>query len=308
MIGFHIAESTYTISLNLALADFMKEKPDYFREDFKIASYFGSPAVKWNGGRMILGRFYPDRTKKIIDGYNSRGIPYRFTFTNPSLTEADLEDADCNALLNMADNGMNEVIVNSPLLEDYIRKTHPNMKLTSSTCKCIRGIDELKAELARDYSLVVLDYNFNNDFEALEKLSLEERKKCEVLINSHCVPDCPRRKEHYKYIGDIQMRIDEFKKMSAEEFNRQNIREWECKYREFNPYEGTPTSLQIDPEDVFGRYRDMGFENFKIEGRAINMMVLAEQMIKYLVKPEKKDAARYSLMIAALDYSYLNFS
>ena len=256
---------------------------------------------------MILGPYYPERTKAIIEGYNSRGIPYRFTFTNPSLTEKDLEDKECNELLDMADNGMNEAIVNSPLLEEYIRKTHPNMKLTSSTCKCIRDMNELKAELAKDYSLVVLDYNFNNDFETLEKLTREERAKCEVLINSHCVPNCPRRKEHYKYIGDVQARVNELKKMNAEELQRQNIQEWDCKYREFNPYEEEPTSLQIEPDDVFGKYTEMGFKNFKIEGRATNWVILAEQAVKYLARPEKRDAARYALMIAALNFNYLNY-
>lgn len=307
MIGFHIAESTKSVSLNITLADMLRQMPEYFREGFKIASFFGSPAVKWNGGRMILGGYYPDREKAIIDGYNARGIPYRFTFTNPSLTEADLDDKDCNELLDMADNGMNEVIVYSPILEEYIRKTHPKMKITSSTCKCIRTIEEVKAELAKPYSLVVLDYNFNNDFESLEKLTPEERKRCEILINAHCVPDCPRRAEHYKYIGDVQIRVNELRKMTPEEFAASGITEWECKYRTFDPFAGTPTKLEISADDVFGKYAQMGFENFKIEGRASNLMVLCEQMVQHLARPEKKDELRYRLMISALDYGYLNF-
>lgn len=289
----------------MSLADMIRLDPDYFRKDFRIASYFGSPAVKWNGGRMILGPYYPDRERAILNGYNSRGIPYRFTFTNPSITEADLEDRECNELLDMADNGMNEVIVHSPLLEEYIRKTHPNMKITSSTCKCIRSIEELKAELAKPYSLVVLDYNFNNDFETLEKLTPEERKRCEILINSHCVPGCPRRAEHYKYIGDIQLKLERIRQMSPAEL--QTVKEWDCQYRNFNPFEEEPTKLHISPEDVFGKYAEMGFENFKIEGRASTLMVLCEQMMIYLAKPEKRDAARYKLMNSALNCSYLNF-
>lgn len=305
MIGFHIAESTKSVSLNMVLAEMVVKKPEYFREGFKIASYFGSPAVKWNGGRMIMGEFYIDRAKTILDGYNARGIPYRFTFTNPSLTEADLEDKHSNMLLNIADNGMNEVIVNSPLLEEYIRQTHPKMKITSSTCKCIRSIDKLKEELAKPYSLVVLDYNFNNDFEALEQLTPDERKRCEILINSRCVPNCPRRADHYKYIGDKMLKVNEFPRMTSAQ--RAEFKEWDCKYRNFNPFEEEPTSLYISPDDVFGKYTEMGFENFKIEGRAANIMVLGEQMVDYLAKPEKKDAARYSLMISAIDNIGLNF-
>ena len=307
MTGFHIAESTKSVSLNITLADMLSQMPEYFRDDIKIASFFGSPAVKWNGGRMIMGRYYPDRTRAIIEGYNLRGIPYRFTFTNPSLTEADLEDEDCNELLNMADNGMNEVIVYSPLLEEYIRKTHPKMKITSSTCKCIRSIEEIKAELAKPYSLVVLDYNFNNDFETLEKLTPEERKRCEILINAHCVPGCPRRAEHYKYIGDVQLRVNELRGITAEGLEAAGIGEWECKYRNFDPFEGTPTKLQISGDDVFEKYVPMGFENFKIEGRASNLMVLCEQLVQHLARPGKMDALRYKLMISALDYAYLNF-
>ncbi|WP_432650838.1 hypothetical protein [Huintestinicola sp.] len=305
MIKFHIAESSKSVSLNVSLADMMRLDPKYFREDTKIASYFGSPAVKWNGGRMLLGQYYPDRAKAILDGYNSRGIPYRFTFTNPSLTEEDLYDKDCNELLNMADNGLNEVIVNSPLLEEYIRKTHPNMKMTSSTCKCIRTIEEVKAELAKPYSLVVLDFNFNNDFEALEQLTPEERKRCEILVNAHCVPNCPRRKEHYKYIGDIQRQINEIRMMPPQK--RAEIKEWDCEYRKFNPFEEEPTKLQISPDDIFGKYAEMGFENFKIEGRAANPVVLCEQVVRYLAKPEWVDAARYVLMLNVVDMAYLNF-
>ena len=175
MAGFHVAEATSTVSLNIALADALSQYPELFRENVKIASFFGSMPLIWNGGRMILGRFYPDRAKAVIDAYNQRGIPYRFTFTNPFITEEYLDDPDCNTALEIADNGMNEVIVFSPVLEKYIRQTHPNMKVTSSTCKCIRDMNDVKAELAKDYSLVVLDYNFNNNFEELEKLTPEER-------------------------------------------------------------------------------------------------------------------------------------
>lgn len=305
VVKFHIAESTKTVSVNVTLADMLRESPEFFREGFEIASYFGSPAVKWNGGRMILGPYYPDRTKTLLDAYNSRGIPYRFTFTNPSVTEADLEDRDCNELLNMADNGMNEAIVNSPILEEYIRKTHPNMKLTSSTCKCIRSIEEVKAELAKPYSLVVLDYNFNNDFDTLEKLTPEERKRCEILINPRCVPNCPRRKEHYKYIGDVQIKINEMRQMTPQQ--RSEIKEWDCKYRVFNPFAEEPTPLQISADDVFGKYTEMGFENFKIEGRATNPVVISEQIVRYLAKPEKLDEARYIFLMNVVDMGYLNF-
>lgn len=301
MLKFHIADSAQTSALSITLADMMKIHPEMFRENISVGSFFGSPPVAWNGGRMVLGSFYPDKVKKFLDSLNSRGIPYRFTFTNPSLTEKDLEDPASNDLLEIADNGINEVIVNSPLLEAYIRQTHPRMKLTSSTCKCIRDMDAVKEELAKGYSLVVLDYNFNNNFEELEKLTREERSRCELLVNTCCLPGCTRRGEHYRYIGDIQRRLPEFWKMSREEYEQQNIAEWECPYREYRPHTSKPTVLRITADDLYGKYAEMGFENFKIEGRMANMMILAEQLAEYMARPECYDMAVCELMTVTLE-------
>ena len=193
MLRFHLPECSNHASLNLTIAKLMRDKSPLIREDAQIASFFGSPNLIWNGGRMMLTDYHPAQYKELIKAYNAHGIPYRFTFTNPLITEEYLDDYDCNDMLDFADNGMNEVIVYSPVLEEYIRKTHPGMKITSSTCKCIRDINDVKAELARPYSLVVLDFNFNNDFEKLGMLTAEERKRCEILSNPVCRPGCTRR-------------------------------------------------------------------------------------------------------------------
>lgn len=51
----------------------------------------------------------------------------------------------------------------------------------------------------------------------------------------------------------------------------------------------------------------MGFENFKLEGRSANMMLLCEQIVDYMAKPECKDKLRYEIMVAALNNSGLNY-
>ena len=47
--------------------------------------------------------------------------------------------------------------MNSPLLEEFIRKMYPNYSIISSTTKCLNNFDAIKQELEKDYSLVVLD-------------------------------------------------------------------------------------------------------------------------------------------------------
>ncbi len=311
MVKFHLPEANSTVSLGLAVADLLSTEPELFRDDIRIASFFGSPPLIWNGGRLMMGRFRPERYKAVIDAYNERGIPYRFTFTNPVITEEHLDNPDCNRMLNMADNGMNEVIVYSEILEKYIRQTHPKMKVTSSTCKCIRSIDDVKAELAKDYSLVVLDYNFNDKPGELEKLTPEERSRCEILSNPVCIPDCPKRAEHYKYIGQTMVdKLDIVKKYGAatpETLRRAGVAEWDCPHRALDLFDGKEHPLRLSADDIYNKFVPMGFENFKIEGRAANMMLLCEQIVRYMARPERIDEARVKMMASALEFSFLNF-
>lgn len=311
MLKFHLPESVNNTSMLTALIMIKKEQPELFRDPtIEFASVFGSPQLPWNGGRMMLGPYNAKQTKALITHYNKMGVAYRFTFTNPVITEEYLDDYDCNDLLDFADNGLNEAIVNSPVLEEYIRKTHPNMKLTSSTCKCIRDMDELKKELSKPYSLVVLDFNFNNDFEKLEMLTPEERKKCELLSNPACLPGCKRRLEHYKYIGEQQLHyrefIERYNRMSPEEKKKNEIKEWDCNDRAVFLFGEKEYPLQIKPNDVYGRYAEMGFENFKLEGRSANMILLSEQFTRYFAAEDKVDKFRFILNSSAVAHFNMN--
>ena len=86
-INYHLPSFTDHFSLNIILDDFMKKYPERFRDRLKIASVFGSfPGAIWNGGRNVAGKPELEMSKKILKEFNERGIPLRFTFTNPILT------------------------------------------------------------------------------------------------------------------------------------------------------------------------------------------------------------------------------
>ena len=178
-VKFHLPGLRANFPINMLLVDMMKKCPEYFREGLEIASFFGEfPTSKWNGGRFSGGdQCSVDYIRGVIRAVNAEGIPIRFTYTNPLITEEDLADPYCNFCLLEANNGMNEVIVVSPLLEEYIRECYPKYKITSSTCKEIKDINAVNAELEKDYHVVVLDYNLNNKFDLLEKI--EKKKKCD---------------------------------------------------------------------------------------------------------------------------------
>ncbi|MBQ8177489.1 MAG: hypothetical protein IJ035_10700 [Oscillospiraceae bacterium] len=293
-INYHIPSFTDHYSLNLLLIDYMKANPEYFRDGVRIASVFGAFAGSlWNGGRNVPGEFNAALTKKILDDFNSRGVPLRFTFTNPMLTEKHLEDKICNEILKMADNGLNEVIVMSPMLEQYIRENYPNYKITSSTCKQIRDMDDVNAELDKPYSLVVLDYNWNNKFDLLEQV--KDKGRCEILVNACCQPNCPRRGNHYTEIGKYQIDLCNAAKSTL---SIKNIVKdpFPCEFMGYDIYKSSKFSTHISPDSIEKDYLPMGFNQFKLEGRTTDDISMLEMYMYYLVKPEHRDVARLDLL------------
>ncbi len=294
-INFHIPDFINHCRLNLLLLSLMQQHPEYFRDGVKIASVFGAfPPSLWNGGRNTVGVVDDEIIKQVTKAFNSRGVPLRFTFTNPLIEEKHLGDPFCNKVMRMCDNGLNEVIVMSPILEEYIRKNYPSYRITSSTCKEIRNADDLSAELEKDYHYVVLDYNWNNDLGFLE--TLPHKEKCELLINACCVPNCPRRGEHYRSIGETQIKYAEYMKTPPMMRKPTHFEDFKCPSMLRHIYQITDLPTHISPDAIVEKYVPMGFNQFKIEGRTVPDIALAENYIYYMIKPEYKDTARLELL------------
>lgn len=309
-VRFHLPDFSGRFKLNLLFADMLKQYPHYFREGVEIASFYGVfPPSMWNGGRPQPGVCDPQYVKAVIKAFNDRGIPLRFTFTNPALEKKHLNDTFCNMVLNLAHNGLNEAIVVSPILEDYIRTNFPKYKLTSSTCKRITDPEKLEEELSKDYSIVVVDYDFNNNFDVLSKLPRKE--DCELLVNACCEPSCPRRAEHYHTIGLMQIAYNEhLKKYPNMPFNANKIdtKHLEsCPFGQRGVFDIRNLRTHISPDDIWEKYVPMGFEQFKIEGRSSSNLNIAETYMYYMAKPEYRDEARFNLLKAMENTGALKF-
>lgn len=309
-VRFHLPDFSGRFKLNLLFADMLKQYPHYFRKGVEIASVYGVfPPSMWNGGRPQPGVCDSNYVKAVIKAFNDRGIPLRFTFTNPALEKKHLNDTFCNMVLKLADNGLNEAIVVSPILEEYIRTNFPKYKLTSSTCKRITSPEMLEEELGRDYSIVVVDYDFNNNFEVLSKLPRKE--DCELLVNACCEPNCPRRAEHYHTIGLMQIAYNEhLKKYPNKPFNANTIDTKgleRCPFGQRGVYDIRNLRTHISPDDIWEKYVPMGFEQFKIEGRSSSNLNIAETYMYYMAKPEYRDEARFTLLKAMENTGALKF-
>lgn len=266
------------------------EKRYVFYDNAKIGSLYGSPGCKWNGGRLITGYIPP--TVNEINDYRDFinefvNLPIRFTWTNSALKEIHLHDELCNLLADSFNNGKNEIICNSPLLEEYLRnKYKDNYKYISSTTKCILKYDDLINELDK-YYLTVLDYRFNNNFDFLEKLPNKE--KIEILCNAVCKTNCPCRSEHYKKISIDQLSGVENKGFDLNCPNNNKLVLY-CDVKKSN-------NSYVSPESINNLYIPMGFKNFKLEGRTHNMIDVLEILIDYLIKDEWKMWVREIVLI-----------
>lgn len=309
-VRFHLPDFAEKFRLNIMFAEMLKNCPQYFREGVEIASVYGVfPPSIWNGGRTQGGSCQKPFIRSVIKAFNERGIPLRFTFTNPVLEEKHLSDSFCNMVMSLANNGMNEAIVVSPILEDYIRKNYPKYKLTSSTCKRITDPDALAAELNRDYHIIVVDYDFNNKFDILEKLPRKE--DCELLVNACCEPGCKRRVAHYRSIGKQQIAYCEHIKkhpgmpFDARKYDPENFRD--CPFSKRGIFEIRNLSTHITPDDIWDKYVPMGFSQFKIEGRTSGKLNALETYMYYMVKPECRDEARFRLLRSLEESGSLTF-
>ena len=93
---------------------------DKFEYRLPIKYIFGSPSVKWNGGRYILKDMNKleslEFIEKEIENTIKKGIIPVFTFSNTFLTEKDLFDEKCNIILKLINDLGAEVIVASSIL------------------------------------------------------------------------------------------------------------------------------------------------------------------------------------------------
>lgn len=295
-VKFHLPDFAQHFGLNFVFLTMLENCPQYFREGVEIASVFGTfPQSLWNGGRNTNGVCGLDFAKHVIKSFNDHNIPLRFTFTNPVLEKKHLNDKFCNDIMKLADNGLNEVIVNSSVLEEYIRNKYPNYKLTSSTCKRITEIDKLNDELEKDYSLVVIDYDFNNKFDLLEKI--QHKEKCEILINPCCDPECKMRTEHYRRVGLQQIEVCEhIAKNPNKPMKPKTSTEMNCGCGDRCIFDNMKLTNNISPDDIWEKYVPMGFRHFKIEGRTATILNMIETYMYYMIKPECRDEARFAFL------------
>lgn len=261
-----------------SIINIYEQHPEYFYDNISFIIYDNFPYCIWDGGR-IFHSYTQASLEDIVtirDFFNNRDIPIRLIFTNPVLEEQHLHDRFCNLVCTVCENNLNEIVVNSSLLENYLKKSYPKFNLISSTTKCNlldQSLEEI--EEANRYKYICLDYNQNKNKKVLESLSQEKKDKIEFLCNAICPPGCQHRKEHYRLNGLYYLNYMKEYLVPG------------CSIKE-NTLHPLTMSYQnnISPEEIWNYYVPNGFSMFKLEGRSLSHLEFYLNCIRYLVKPE----------------------
>lgn len=273
---FYLPDFNNFRNINNFTLDLLHTNPEYFYDEVEIGGIYGSfPGSIWNGGRLVSGSMPYQEIKFLIEKYNHNNIPLRFTFTNSLIEKKHLYDTYCNLIVELANNGKNEIIINSPVLEQYLRKNYPNFKYILSTTRCERDIDKIN-KATKNYDLVVIDYRDNKNIKFLE--AIEDKDKIELLVNSYCDPNCPRRKEHYEAIAELQLN---YKAIEPKTHSFTSCSTYKKQFYDILEY---PTV--ITREELYDKYSKMGFQHFKLEGRTMPIQQVIESYLYYMIKPE----------------------
>ena len=116
--------------INILFFDYLSQHPEYFIPNLNISAIYGNfPFCTWDGGRAYINNRHHstvEEIQKLQKIYNyDFGIPMRFIFTNKLIEEQDCYDRFNNLVLSICNNGINEIVVNSPILEQYLRENYP---------------------------------------------------------------------------------------------------------------------------------------------------------------------------------------
>jgi collagenase-like PrtC family protease len=302
MITFYLPDFCKNFHLNFQFIQFFKDNKEMFYDDIKIGSIFGVfPPSIWGGGRYTPGYSTVEQMKDIINAFNNLGVGIRYTFTNSLIEERHLYDTFCNLELEIAasTSNINEVLVYSDLLEEYVRDKYPSIPIISSTTKNIRTEDGEIEEAEKDYKLVVLEHDFNPIACESEKL-ISRADKFEILLDSFCPDNCPVKSSHLAANSNRNINF--------------TSNEHCCGFdgviciKENGENGMTPTFYQtmdkrknfVTVEDLYGKFKTAGYKHFKVDGRQLSQYDVLESYVYYMVKPEYKDRVRlYMLRLVA---------
>lgn len=271
---------------------------DKFEYRLPIKYIFGSPSVKWNGGRYILKDMNKleslEFIEKEIENTIKKGIIPVFTFSNTFLTEKDLFDEKCNIILKLINDLGAEVIVASSILEQYIRELYPKIKIHASVILSAFEKDRnfhFYEKLSLNFHNYVVHPDDNFNYGLLQKLP---KINAEILVNEKCKYLCQIRKEHYKSISIEQIETIEGN------YSDKRFLDSCSMLPEIKQSLTKERSISLTTEEV-KKIINLGYSSLKIQGRTDNLYTYFFDLLRFTLEKEVAFPTVYSLFCGYIE-------
>jgi hypothetical protein len=263
-----------------------------------IEAVHGAPFVLWNGGRLNKSlEFDPAGLSARLESLYAQGVGCFLTFTNQLLDAGDLDDAQCNFLLDSIAlrPELNGVIVGSDLLSESIARRHPGLRQIASVTKVVaergRGKAAYYKELGKRFYRYVVHLDDYQDRRLLDQL---DRTKAEIILNENCLRDCPRRARHYELTARMHKLFVHRQAVATGGSGDALLRRAEQELQQFlaecpmqrpdRRAEERGRTCNVTRNELKSLYH-MGFRHFKIQGRDNIPFCFAYDLTRYTLEP-----------------------
>lgn len=277
---------------------FMDMVEEKFGFKIPIKYMYGSPQLRWNGGRLILNEYNNIYSlhkieKEILEAVK-RGITPLITMSNTSLSQADLRDKKSNEVLNIVREYNAGVIISNDLLYEYIREHYPTVSIHASVVKtaCLSNRDySYYSSLSEKYSYFVVNPDDNFNIKLLKGLN---KSNAEIIVNERCYYNCPLRLLHYNSISEEQITLTEGK------YRKKNFLE-NCKaIPEYKQSYSKNRNISLTVTEMKKLY-NLGYTIFKLQGRTDEVHLFFFDLMRYTLENEISFPHMYAVFSHHID-------
>jgi len=265
-----------------------------------IAAMHGAPALPWNAGRLARTSFNPATLGEALQSLYDHNVGCFATFTNHLIEEKDLADPNCNALLDFIGHrsDLNGVIIVSDKLSAYIARKYPDLRKVASIIKVTidrgRGRPDYYRELGKRFYRYMVHPDDCRDLRFLDQL---DRDKAEIIVTENCAPNCPNREHHYDAYARWQkaysldpsvLTLDGISPAAERQFMDMEVNRIVANcpssmdLTRLKKRQRTCNLLRSELKAIY----DMGFRNFKMQGRADDPATYVYDLARFMLEPE----------------------
>ncbi|MGF6375089.1 hypothetical protein M2140_000123 [Clostridiales Family XIII bacterium PM5-7] len=292
MINYYCPDFFMGIKTYLHLCEMKQVVPTVFYDDVNIKAVFGSfPNMTWNGGGTFFGPMLADvnEIRNVFSVYKKLNIKLQLTMTNALLEKEDCYDRYGNTVLRIISEEYSddfEILVSSPILEEYIREKYPSLKISRSIIAAKDDCDY--SEALKKYENVVMPIRHLENFELLNSFSPEEKRHIELLCNDPCPRDCPRLYTHYPEYAKATLLMETLNPSLNPALN--------CNNHVPLSEKSLSANSRVTYDEIKEVYVPMGFSEFKLSGRG-NVVNIITSIVPYFIKPEYQVGAIKHLLM-----------